>query len=105
MAQKLLEYKGINSPQTLESLSDEDIIVICDVIGRPGGLVGGRMPDRGNQSSKLAAINFKLAAFMFKSMEHCSKPYEIRCVGSREVLEYQHQWKLDQKKIDDCKMP
>ena len=47
MAWKLVTNQGIDSPQNLASLSDEDITVICDVIDMPGGLVGERMPDRG----------------------------------------------------------
>ena len=76
----------------LASLSDEE---------RPGSLVGSRIPERGNQISVLAVKNLKLAAFVFKSMKCCSKPYGFECVNSRAVLEFQHQWELKQKKTDD----
>ena len=46
MAQKLVENHGIDSPQILASLSDEDISVSCEVIRRPGGIVGGCMTGR-----------------------------------------------------------
>ena len=61
---------------TLASLSDDDITVICDVTWKPGGLVSGKIPDKGNQISVLAN-NLKLTAFMFKMMEHCSGAYDI----------------------------
>ena len=44
--QKLANDQGIDSPQTLASLSDEDIAAICGMIRRPGGLVSRKMPDR-----------------------------------------------------------
>ena len=44
-------------------------------------------------------------AFMFKTMKHCSKDYEIRHVNSTSVLQYQHKWELDQKKIDKAEAP
>ena len=47
VAMKLVDDQGIVSLWTLASLSDEDIAAICDVIRRPGGLVSGKMPDRG----------------------------------------------------------
>ena len=42
---------------------------------------------------------------MFKFMEHCSKAYDIRHVNNITVLQYQHQWELEQKKSDDTKAP
>ena len=46
---KLVNDKGINSLWAQAYLSDEDIIMICNLIKRPGGLVGGKTLDRGNQ--------------------------------------------------------
>ena len=63
------------------------------------------MLDREKQISFLVAKNLKLAAFMFKMMEHCSWTYNMRLVGSTTVLEYQHQWELEQKKPDNIKAP
>ena len=77
VAMKLVDEQGIDSPWTLDSLSDEDIAATCNMIGRPGGLVSGMTPDRGNQISILAVKNLKLAAFMFKTRENCSKAYNI----------------------------
>ena len=54
MTQKLVEDQGIDSPWTLVSLFDEVISAISEVIRSPGGLVGGRTPDRENQFSALA---------------------------------------------------
>ena len=85
---KLLDDQGIDSPQTLASLSDEDIATICNMICRPGRLVGGKTLDRGNQISFLTAKNLKLTAFMFKTMEHCSKDYRIQDVNSTSMLHY-----------------
>ena len=70
---KLVDDPGIDSPWTIASLSDEDIIAIYNMICRPSGLVSGKTPERGNQISVLAANN--LMAFMFNTMEHCSKDY------------------------------
>ena len=39
----------------------------------------------GRQIIILVANNLKLATFMFKLMEHCSKSYDIICVNSRAV--------------------
>ena len=51
------------------SISNEYIAAICNVIIRPGGVVGGRMPDRRDQISILAAKTLKCVTFMFKVME------------------------------------
>ena len=37
VAQKLMDEHKTDSPQTLTSISDEDITVLCKVIGRLGG--------------------------------------------------------------------
>ena len=89
----------------LASLYDEDTATICDVIRGPGGLVSSEMLDRRNQIPILVAKNLKLTAFMFKLMECCSKAYDIKHVNSTSVMQYQHQWELEQKKIDDADMP
>ena len=39
--------------------------------------------------------------FMFMTMECYHKPYDIYHVHSRRVIEYQHQWEMEQIKIDD----
>ena len=105
VAMKLVDGQGIGSPWTLASLSDEDIATICDVIHRPSGLVSWKTPDRGNQIFVLAKKNLKLAAFMCKTMEHCFKDNEIQHVNSTSVLQYQHQWELEQKKMDKAEAP
>ena len=105
VAQKLVDDQRIDSPWTLANLSDNNITKICDVIRKPGGLVGRRTPNRGNQIFILMVKNFKPAVFKFKSVEHYSKTYCIRCVNSRAVLEYQYQWRLGQKKKKDLKVP
>ena len=66
VAQKLVEDQGIYSPCTLASPYNEDISAICKVIRRPGGLINRRIPDKGKQTSVLAARNIMLAMFMFK---------------------------------------
>ena len=38
-------------------------------------------------------------------MEHCSKAYNIRCANNTSVMQYIHQWELEQKKTDDLKVP
>ena len=68
VVQKLVEDQGI-FPIKSSQHSDNNITVMFNIIRRPGGLVGGSMPDRVNQISILAAKNLKLAAFMFKTME------------------------------------
>ena len=102
---KLMEDQGIVSPWILASLSDENITAIGDMIHRPGGLVGGKTLDRGNQISVLVTKNLKLMAFMFKTMEHCSKDYRIQDINSTSVLHYKHQWELEQKKADNIEAP
>ena len=64
VAKKLVDNRGIVLPQTLASLSDEDIATIWDMINRPGGLVSGKTLDRKNQISFLDAKNLKLPLFM-----------------------------------------
>ena len=54
--------------------------------------MNGKMLDRVDHNSILAVKNLKLAAFMFKMMEHYSKAYDIQCVDSTTVLQYQQQW-------------
>ena len=102
---KLMEDLWIDSPWTIASLSDEDITTICDMIHRPGGLLSGKTLDRGNQISVLATKNLKHLAFMFKTMEHCSKDYRIQDINSTSVLHYQHQWELEEKKSNEIKAP
>ena len=97
MTMKLVSDQGKDSPWTLASLSDEDITAICNMIQRSCSLVSEKKLDRGNQISILAAKNLKLAAFMFKMMEHRSKSDDTRHVSSTSVLKYQHQWELEQK--------
>ena len=91
VAMKIVDDLGIDSPWITAGLSDEDIDAICNMIHRPGSLVDGRTPDRGNQISFIAAKNIKLMAFMFKTMECCSKDYDIRHIKSTSVLHHQHQ--------------
>ena len=105
VAEKLVYDQGIDSPWILASLSDKNITVICDVIRRCGELVGSKTPDRENQISVLAAKALKLAAFMLKMLENCSRAYDIRCINSTSLLMYQHQWELKQKKSDNLKEP
>ena len=105
VAQKLVDDQEIDSSKTLTSLSDEDITAICDVIRRPGGLVGNKTPDRGNKISVLATNNLKLAGYIFKMMAHCSRTYNIRLFGSTTALKYQQQRELKQKKPDNIKEP
>ena len=100
---KLVEDKGIDFPQTLASLSDEDIATIYDMVCRPCGLVSGKTLDRGIQISVPAAKNLKLMEFMFKTMEHGSKDYRIQDINSTSMLGYQHKWELKQKKSNDIK--
>ena len=47
----------------------------------------------------------ELDAFAFKTMECCSKPYNIYCIHKKSVLQYQHQWVLEHTKTDDFEMP
>ena len=49
--------------------------------------------------------NLKLATFMFKSIEYCSKAYNLRCGDSISVLQYMHQWDLKQKMTDGLEAP
>ena len=48
VAKKIEEDQGIDSQQTLASLSDKEITAIYDTIRRPGGLVSSKTPDKGN---------------------------------------------------------
>ena len=73
VAMKLVDDQEIFSSKTLASLSDKDIAAICNVIRRPDGLVSGKMPERGNQISILAAKNLKLTAFIIQLMKCCSR--------------------------------
>ena len=101
----LVYDQEIYSPLILASLSNEEIIMIYDVIRRPGGLVGHKTLDRGNQISVLAMKSMKLTAFMLMTLECCARAYDIKYVNSTFVLTYQHQWELEQKKLDDLKVP
>ena len=67
--------------------------------------MSGRTPDRSNHISVLATKNLKLVAFMFKTMEDCSKDYRIEDINSTSVVHFQHQWELEQKKSDNIKAP
>ena len=102
---KPVDDKGIDSPWTLASLSDKDITAICNMINRPSGLVSGKTLGRDNLIFVLATKNLKLVAFMFKTMEYCSKDYRIQDVNSTSVLCYQHPLELKQKKSDDINAP
>ena len=73
VARKLEEDHGIDSPQILAILSDEDIATIYEMICTFNGLVSGNTPDRGNWITVLAVKNPKLLALMVNKMEHCSR--------------------------------
>ena len=75
------------------------------MINRPGGLVSRKTPYRGSHISILFTRNLKLVAFMFKTMECCSKEYNIKLVNNMSVLQYKHQQELEQKKADDTEAP
>ena len=77
VAEKLAYNQGIDSPRILPSLPDEDITMICNVI-KITYLVSSKMPDMGDQISVLVAKNMKLAEFMLKMLELCSRAYSIR---------------------------
>ena len=85
VATKLEEDQGIYSPWTLASLFDETIATVHDMFCRFIGLVSGKTPDKGNQIT-VPMKNPKLVAFMFNTMEHCFRDYEIRCDNSTSVL-------------------
>ena len=59
---------------------------------------------QGNQISILTMKNLKLTAFAFKNINHCSKAYDIKCISNTSVLQYQHQWELEQKKTENTKV-
>ena len=65
----------------------------------------GKAHDREYQISIPAAKNLKLAACMFKMIEHCSRTYDNRHVCSTTELKHQHQWELEQKKQDSIEAP
>ena len=48
VVEKIVDNQGIDSPETLSSLSDDDIASICDAIKRSSDLVTGEMSDRAN---------------------------------------------------------
>ena len=100
-AEKLMEDQGMYSHEALASPSNDEITASCVMIGRPSSLFSGRTLNGGKTISILVVKNIKLAVFMFKTRECCSKPYDIYCVHSRSVLKYQFQWDLEQKKTDD----
>ena len=87
VAQKIVEFQGIDSPWTLACHSD-DVSAICAVIRRSGILVSGGTSDRRAQIPILAAKNLNLPMLLFKMMEHSTKPYNMKCVNSRQVLAY-----------------
>ena len=49
--------------------------------------------------------NLKLAMFMYKRMNHCSKAFDVYQVNSRRLLENRKHWKSKQKKKEDLKVP
>ena len=105
MAMKLVDVKGIDSPWTLANISDEDIATVCDMICRPSRSVSRKTPNRRIQIFVLAMKNLKLVVFTFKTRERCTKDYKIRYVSIMSMLQYQHQWELEQKKIDNAVAP
>ena len=84
-----MEDQGADSPRALASLSDDNITAICDLIRKSGSIVSGKMTNMGNQIFTLAK-NLKLTMLMFKTIECCSKPYDVNHVNSRNMLAYQH---------------
>ena len=43
--------------------------------------------------------------FIFKIIEGRSKAYGIKHFDSTSLLQYQHKWELEQKKVDNTKVP
>ena len=60
VAMKLVDDQVIESPWTLASLSDEDIVTTCDMIRRPGSLASGKMPEREWRTSSLQCSCLRL---------------------------------------------
>ena len=98
VVEKLLEGQWIVFPETLASLSDDQIASTCNLIRRPGGFVSGMMSYGGNQVYVLAVKNLKFDAFVFDPMECCSVPYDITSVNKKEVLNLQNQWELENRR-------
>ena len=86
IAKKLVDDQEIDSPNTLASISNNDIVTICDIIRRHGGFISGKTLDTGDQIYVLVTKNLKFPPFMFNIMECCSKLYDIHHVTSRKVL-------------------
>ena len=84
---KLVDDQRVVFSQTLASLYDKDIAIICKIIQRPGGLLSGKMPDRMSQISFLAMKNLKSMALMIKMLECSSKNYNIKCFNNTSVLQ------------------
>ena len=66
--EKLVKDQGVDSLETLASLSDDNITSVCNKIRRPNGLSSGRMSNRGIQISVVEATHLKLAEFAIETM-------------------------------------
>ena len=64
-AKLLIREQGLDSPDRLRVLTDENVDDICNVVRKPGGKNADRMPDRGQQVSVIVQENLKLSAFLF----------------------------------------
>ena len=76
-------FLRLGFPQTLASLSDEDITMIWDVIRRPSGLVSDKMLDRGNQISVLAAKHLKLIALHSRQWNVAPRPMTFNVITAQ----------------------
>lgn len=85
VVKKLVDDQGMYSHEILGSLSDNDIVSICNMFRRPGGLLSEQMHDKGDQISILMEKYLKHAACAFKMMKCCSRPYGIKSVSKRKV--------------------
>ena len=71
-AKLLIREQGLDSPDRLRVLTDENVDDICNVMRKPGSKNVDGTPNRGQQVSVIAQENLKLAVFLFHHRWRCT---------------------------------
>ena len=85
VARLLVREQGLDSPERLRVLTDNNLDDICNVMRKPGSKSADGMPNSGQQVSVIAQENLKLAVFLFHHQWRCTFDWDVTGVQEDTV--------------------
>ena len=76
-AKLFIREHGLDIPDRLSILTDENFNDICNIVMKTGGKNANGTPDRGQQMSVIAQENLMLAAILFHHKWRCTFDWTI----------------------------